>query len=76
MCVPVKDASRRQRVLFSIGCLCLALALGSRSLNINFGLTPDPLDFLRGLLLGIGTAASLHTAWTSRRRNNSSTPSA
>jgi hypothetical protein len=43
--------------------VCLILSLGSKSLNLTFGLTPDRLHFLRGVGLGICLVAVAGTIW-------------
>jgi hypothetical protein len=58
----------RARMLPTIGLICLVVAIGSKSLDLNFGLEPIPLHFLQGALLGFGFIAVLHTWWKTRRR--------
>jgi hypothetical protein len=67
MCLPVTSQSRRVRTLLCIGMFCLALSLGSRSMNLTCGLSPNPLDFLRGLLMGISIAVNLFASMLSAR---------
>lgn len=62
-------SNRRERVLLALGCLCLAMSLGSRSMNLNFGLRPDALDFVQGLLLGVSIAMNFHVVLLRKRRN-------
>lgn len=72
MCVPA-TGHRGRGILLSLGMLCLAVSLGSRALDLTFGLRPDPLDFVRGLLLGVSIAFSLQAVWLGRRaRRNGS----
>lgn len=58
----------RTRTLLAIGLVCLAVAMGSKGLDLNFGLEPIPLHFLQGALLGFGLIAVLHAWWKARRR--------
>ncbi|HEX4007044.1 MAG TPA: hypothetical protein VHX60_12790 [Acidobacteriaceae bacterium] len=69
MCLSAQNDNRRERWLISVGCLCLALSLASKSMNLTFGLSPSPLEFLRGVLLGLSLAMNLHVIWLRRRRN-------
>ena len=71
MCLST-DADRRPRTLMSIGMLCLSLSVGSQSLNLTFGLSPNPLHFLRGLLLGMSIAFNLHAVLLLRRGQRTS----
>lgn len=57
MCQPISD--RKSRRLLQIGSICLVLALLSQALNLSFGLSPIPLHFLRGLLLGVAIVTNL-----------------
>lgn len=68
MCLPAETSNRRERVLLSTGCLCLALSLASRSMNFTFGLRPNALDFVQGLLLGVSIAMNFQAVLLRRRR--------
>jgi hypothetical protein len=43
--------------------VCLILSLGSKSLNLTFGLAPDRLHLLQGVALGICLVALAGTTW-------------
>jgi hypothetical protein len=62
------DSDNRARMLLTIGLVCLVVAIGSKSLDLNLGLEPIPLHFLQGALLGFGFIAVLHAWWKTRRR--------
>lgn len=66
MCI-FDRAPRSARRYFRIGMASLALALTSQALDITFGLSPDPLHFLRGLLIGVSIAANLMAVRLRRR---------
>jgi len=66
MCLTAQS-SRASRILLSVGLLCLAVSLGSRSLDLTFGLRSDPLDFIRGLLLGVAIAFNLQAVLIRRK---------
>ena len=69
MCLPTLESrSRRSRILLSIGMFSMALALGSRSLNLTFGLSANLLDFSEGLLMGLSIACNLGSLLFARRR--------
>lgn len=59
MCLPANPKVRRH---FQIGTACLAIALLSQTMNFTFGLAPVPLQFLRGVLIGISIVANLQAA--------------
>jgi NO-binding membrane sensor protein with MHYT domain len=68
MCLLNSDPqNRRYRALYVISSLCLAVALGSQSLNITFGLSANLVHFLRGVLLGFYIAFMFGTALAARR---------
>ncbi|MGC2636709.1 MAG: hypothetical protein WA294_06000 [Acidobacteriaceae bacterium] len=69
MCLSADPSNRRERLLLTLGSLCLAVSLGSRSMNLTFGLHPDALDFLRGLLLGVSIAFNFQAVLLRKRRN-------
>ncbi|WP_430391788.1 hypothetical protein [Dyella sp. 20L07] len=60
--------SNRIRELRMIGLICFVVALGSISLDFNFGLAPNPAHFLRGALLAFGVVVMLSGWWRTRRR--------
>lgn len=62
------DRDNRFRMLSKISLVCLVLALGSKSMDLDFGLRPNPLHFLQGALLGISVAGLLHALWHFHRR--------
>ncbi len=62
-----EPANRRSRTLLVIGSLCLALALTSQSLNLDFGLPNAPLHFLTGLLLGLSITLNFGALIAARR---------
>jgi hypothetical protein len=68
MCLSSELSNRRERLLLTLGCLFLALSLGSRSMTLTFGLRPDALDFVRGLLLGVSVAMNFHVVLLRKRR--------
>jgi len=61
------DHDNRVPMLSKLGLVCLVLALGSKSMDLHFGLKPIPLHFLQGALLGFGVAAQLLALWRFRR---------
>lgn len=60
------------RTLLTLGMLCLAISLGSRSLGLNFGFSAGPLDFLRGLLIGLSIVFNLQAVLVARRARRNS----
>lgn len=62
------DRDNRVRMLPIVGLVCLVVALGSKSLDLHFGLQSIPLHFLQGALLGFSLAVVLHALWKARRR--------
>lgn len=62
------NGDNRSRILLAIGLICFVVAMGSKSLDLHFGLEPIPLHFLQGALLGFGLIAVLHAWWKTRRR--------
>jgi hypothetical protein len=71
MCLSI-EADRRPRTLMSVAMLCLALSMGSQSLNLTFGLSPNPLHFLRGLFLGLSITLMLYAVRLRRHRQRTS----
>jgi hypothetical protein len=55
------------RTLLTLGMLCLALSLGSQSLDLTFGLSLSPLHFLRGFLLGLSIVFNLQAVFLARK---------
>ena len=49
---PALRSSRKARMFLTIGLLSLVLSVGSQALSLTFGLSPSPLHFFRGFLLG------------------------
>jgi hypothetical protein len=68
MCLPFHQRSRREKGLVSLACLCLAISMASRSMNLTFGLRPGALDFLEGLLLGVSITLNLGVVLMRKRR--------
>lgn len=59
MCLPATSQNRRVRAFLSIGMFCLALSLGMQNFHL---LGSGPLDFVRGLLLGVSITMNLYAA--------------
>lgn len=59
MCLPATAQNRRARVFLCIGMFCLALSLGMQNFHL---IGSGPLDFVRGLLLGLSITMNLWAA--------------
>lgn len=70
MCLLANEtATPRARLFLIFGMLSLVLALGSRALDLAFGLSANSLDFLRGFFLGLSIVFNFTAFLTTRRRH-------
>jgi hypothetical protein len=65
MCLTDRIAPKSRPFMIA-GSLCLALSLGLQSFHLTFGLSPDPLHFVRGFFLGLSIVFNLQAAWLRR----------
>ena len=66
MCVAA-HSDRRIRYLIGIGMIFLVLSFGVEALGHTFRSSLVPLDFVRGLFLGICLALEMQALWLVRR---------
>lgn len=64
MCLLARNQTRRTRAFLCIGLFCLALSLTLQNFHL---IGSGPLDFVRGMLIGIAITMNFAAAFTGAR---------